>query len=159
MEQNDEVRLELIRKSKLGGSIREVLTKFSKWIELNRVKFVWGKGPSFDCALLHSAYDKLELPRPWDFWNERCVRTIFAFNPKAPKEIPFEGQPHRGIDDCKHQIKGVTENLKEMTSSPQPSNVEEVDNNQLQIEFQNNLKMILINLSIIFFFSLKIFEK
>ena len=49
--------------------------------------------------------NKIGKDIPWDYRNERDVRTLVSFNPKFKKETPFNGIEHHGIDDCKHQIK------------------------------------------------------
>lgn len=36
---------------------------------------IWCKGPSFDAVILEAAYDRLNLPIPWAYWNLRDVRT------------------------------------------------------------------------------------
>lgn len=66
---------------------------------------VWGNSARFDLGILSDAYGKIHSPIPWNFRNERCVRTLVAFNPEVKANFPFEGTEHNPIDDCLHQIK------------------------------------------------------
>jgi len=73
---------------------------------------VWGNGPSFDNAIVSSAFDRIAVKKPWNHWNERCVRTMvelgraIGIDPK--KDLPFEGEAHNALDDAKHQAKYVS---------------------------------------------------
>lgn len=64
-----------------GGedSLREALTDFEAWVAASVPNpdnmRIYGKGPSFDLVILGAAYDMLGMVRPWDFWQERCIRT------------------------------------------------------------------------------------
>jgi 3'-5' exoribonuclease Rv2179c-like domain len=53
------------------------LEQFSFWMNASeRPARLWSKGPSFDAAVLAAAYRAVRLDVPWDFRQERCVRTI-----------------------------------------------------------------------------------
>ncbi|WP_279027083.1 3'-5' exonuclease [Gibbsiella quercinecans] len=105
------------RKLAFGGSetLKRVLSSFSRFIHMNATDSVkvWGNGKEFDCTILEHAFQQLELPCPWRFWDTQDVRTIITlaelhgFNPK--KERPFEGTPHRALDDAKHQARYVAD--------------------------------------------------
>ncbi|CAI0727733.1 Uncharacterised protein [Serratia quinivorans] len=107
------------RKLAFGGteSLKRALTNLSRFIHMNstdKVK-VWGNGKEFDCAILEHAFQQLEMPCPWKFWDTQDVRTvitlaeILGFNPK--KERAFEGTPHRALDDAKHQARYVADTV------------------------------------------------
>lgn len=102
-----------------GEDLPVVLSAFSNWVEemkqANKTKTakVYGNGPAADCVWVRSAYEACGLKAPWMFFDDACVRTyvdigrrVFSFDPK--KEIPFVGDKHDAIADCKHQIKYVT---------------------------------------------------
>lgn len=102
-----------------GEELPAVLTSFSGWLEQmkkeNKSKTVklYGNGPAADCVWVRSAYEGTKITAPWPYWDDACVRTyvdigrrVFGFDPK--KEIPFVGDKHDAIADCKHQIKYVT---------------------------------------------------
>jgi len=74
---------------------------------------VWGNGPGFDLALLGYHFERMDYDLPWEFWNERCVRTMVeigranGIDPK--KTIEFVGVEHSALDDAKHQARYVSE--------------------------------------------------
>ena len=71
---------------------------------------VWGNGASFDNVILRGAYERIEMPLPWHFWQDRCYRTIKALR----KDVPFErvGVHHRAVDDAESQALHLMKILK-----------------------------------------------
>ncbi|WP_227636972.1 3'-5' exonuclease [Klebsiella grimontii] len=73
---------------------------------------VWGNGATFDNTILRSSFDLACLDCPWDYWNDRDVRTMvelgkaIGFDPKT--SIPFEGDRHNALADAQHQAKYVS---------------------------------------------------
>lgn len=69
---------------------------------------VWGKGPTFDCAIIRHLYKQL-FPdaNPWPFRNERCVRTALDMGGVDDDSIEFVGTRHNGLDDARHQARQV----------------------------------------------------
>lgn len=73
---------------------------------------VWGNGASFDCVILRNSYSLTGQPVPWQWWNDRDVRTIvelgkvIGFDPK--RDMPFKGTRHNALDDAIHQAKYVS---------------------------------------------------
>lgn len=72
---------------------------------------VWGNGSTFDNAILRSSFDLACLDCPWNYWNDRDVRTMvelgraIGFDPKTA--IPFEGDRHNALADAQHQARYV----------------------------------------------------
>mgnify|MGYP000823010290 FL=1 len=68
---------------------------------------VWGNGASFDNSILRSSYDCIAEDYPWEYWNDRDVRTMVelghAINYEPQKAIPFEGERHNALADAIHQ--------------------------------------------------------
>jgi hypothetical protein len=68
---------------------------------------VFGNGPTFDLGICHKEFGVNGLP--WDFWDERCVRSwddllrVFA-NEKSADRVPFRGVKHNPLDDCEHEF-------------------------------------------------------
>jgi hypothetical protein len=91
--------------------LAEVLVDFSSWfnnIKLQHGKVsIWGNSARFDCGIVEAGYKKLNLPIPWDSWLEVCFRTFIRDHKELRKSIPFVGNKHLPIDDCKHQIQTV----------------------------------------------------
>ncbi|HEB3668782.1 TPA: 3'-5' exoribonuclease [Klebsiella pneumoniae] len=73
---------------------------------------VWGNGASFDNSILRSSYDCVAEDYPWEYWNDRDVRTMvelgqaISFDPKTT--IPFEGSRHNALADAIHQARYVS---------------------------------------------------
>ncbi|HBW1982413.1 TPA: 3'-5' exoribonuclease [Klebsiella quasipneumoniae] len=73
---------------------------------------VWGNGASFDNSILRSSYDCIAEDYPWEYWNDRDVRTMvelgqaISFDPKTA--IPFEGSRHNALADAIHQARYVS---------------------------------------------------
>ena len=117
------------RKLAFGGtdSLKRVLTNLKHFIHMHstdKVK-VWGNGKEFDCTILEHAFNQLDISCPWNFWDTQDVRTIVTlaelhgFNPK--KARPFEGTPHRALDDAKHQARYVADAISALYYRKTPS--------------------------------------
>lgn len=81
-----------------GDPLAKVLVEFGEWLPEGAK--VWGNGASFDNAILANAYGVLKVPQPWDFWNDRCFRTVAAF---APAKKVNKGIAHNALDDARSQ--------------------------------------------------------
>lgn len=69
---------------------------------------VWGKGPSFDQAILRYAFALYKLPLPWRYSRERDVRTyLCGYEQLLKKHLPFDGTEHHPTDDAIHQIRSI----------------------------------------------------
>lgn len=75
---------------------------------------VWGRGPSFDQAILREAYSRCMQQLPWKYYRERCVRTYLCEHEEVINRLlPFAGKPHHPVDDARHQIRSM-EKLQSM---------------------------------------------
>ncbi|EFE6918470.1 exonuclease [Escherichia coli] len=95
--------------------LRDALSRFREFInEYSDEKFVqvWGNGATFDNAILRTSYERLDIPCPWRYCNDRDVRTIVelgkAIDFDARTAIPFEGERHNALDDARYQAKYVS---------------------------------------------------
>lgn len=73
---------------------------------------VWGNSNRFDLGILENAYNKINQDKPWNFRNERDVRTLVSFNPSIKeKHIKSANNynKHDALDDCMFQIDYVVE--------------------------------------------------
>lgn len=100
MEQNEQARKDLITRNKIN--IFEALKLFSDFYSNDYE--IWGNSARFDCGILQNAYNKANIPIPWDFRKERCLRTLTQFAPEVKKNCIFKGTLHNALDDCKFQI-------------------------------------------------------
>lgn len=97
-------------------STEQAVTELRKWAMDNgwgRSSTIWGKGPSFDCVLLKNAMFHVGALAFWQFWQERCVRTILQMVPEA-NDLQFEGTPHRAEDDARHEARQVAMALQKV---------------------------------------------
>ena len=99
LRQNEDARNKIIEGK---DSINQVLLDLAEFV--NKDCEIWGNSARFDLGLLQNAYNKANLPIPWDFRRERCVRTLVSLNPTIQKEFKYEGTAHDPISDCKNQI-------------------------------------------------------
>ncbi len=95
--------------------LRDALSRFREFInEYSDEKFVqvWGNGATFDNAILRTSYERLDIPCPWRYYNDRDVRTIVELGKTidfdARTVIPFESVRHNALDDARHQAKYVS---------------------------------------------------
>ncbi|EKN4378465.1 3'-5' exoribonuclease [Escherichia coli] len=104
--------------------LKDALSQFREFIsEYSDEKFVqvWGNGATFDNAILRTSYERLDLPCPWRYHNDRDVRTIVELGKTidfdARTVIPFEGVRHNALDDARHQAKYVTATIQKLIPS------------------------------------------
>lgn len=74
---------------------------------------VWSNGASFDISILNFAYSRHKLKAPWNFRNERDVRTIVYLAKEiskvdVTKSLDFLGERHNALDDAIYQSKYVS---------------------------------------------------
>ncbi len=77
--------------------IREALQKFSDWYGSYSMP-TWGNGSNFDNVILTTAYRVASMRCPWNFWHDRCFRTIRTLS-KRKYEV-LEGTAHNAKDDA-----------------------------------------------------------
>ncbi len=104
--------------------LKDALSRFREFInEYSDEKFVqvWGNGATFDNAILRTSYERLDIPCPWRYCNDRDVRTIVELGKTidfdARTVIPFEGVRHNALDDARHQAKYVTATIQKLIPS------------------------------------------
>lgn len=86
--------------------LRSTLLGFGDWLhELGQTREVrlWGNGASFDLGILGALYDAANLPRPWKFWAERDLRTVFDLKGKMVLDR-VTGTTHIGRFDAAHEL-------------------------------------------------------
>jgi len=87
-----------------GVSLPQALMALSAFIQKGDI--VWSNGLRFDIAILENAYRTCDIPVPWNFMNERDVRTLAAFAPEIKTRVQkeFPDAVHTPINDCRKQI-------------------------------------------------------
>lgn len=63
---------------------------------------VWGNGSDFDNAILAAAFHACGKKPAWNFWNNRCYRTLKNLDMRGTKAERV-GTYHNALDDAKTQ--------------------------------------------------------
>lgn len=108
LQQNEPARLELVSKENVYP-ISKVLQDFSDYINSFNNPYIWGNGISFDISKISAAFHICNIPIPWNFRNERDVRTLVSLAPNIKESTKFIGIEHHPVHDCLHQIKYCVE--------------------------------------------------
>lgn len=82
-------------------TVEVALTKFTMWMPPLDEAVVWGNGANFDNAMLAAVYRAAGMDTPWQFWNDRCYRTVAAMFMKS--RVERVGTYHNALDDAKTQ--------------------------------------------------------
>lgn len=144
LQQSEKSRQELIKNSENALNIDLVLDELSEYIKFNvgisaniHPDFeIWGNGARFDIGILEDAYAACGYKQlPWNFRNERDVRTLVSLAPHIKKEFKFEGIEHNPVHDCFHQIKYCHAIYKHLMNKPEQF--------EYQYELSNNCSNIL----------------
>lgn len=92
------------------------LAKFTSWFEQVPQSYIWGFGPSFDCAILEDSYKLCSLKTPWNYRTERCGRTIVQFDAAGKhKKTRREGHyEHHALYDAIYEAGQIVAVLKEL---------------------------------------------
>ncbi len=99
-----------------GLELRNALEQFTEWIERLRKDYdtkniqIWGNGACSDNTWMMSAYDAVHMPIPWNYTNDRDLRTLVYIGTKLvdaqhKESMTFTGDRHNPLHDCHHQIK------------------------------------------------------
>ena len=88
--------------------IIDAINDFSKFWKDNNCKYFWCLGANFDEPILSLIYARLNLEKPWMFYNVKCLRTLYSLANVKPKElIKVDDVEHHALADCKRQINGL----------------------------------------------------
>ncbi|MEI7408160.1 3'-5' exonuclease [Pectobacterium aroidearum] len=109
LRQSSDARAELV--SDDATPIWGVISQFSDWLTDNAESLktlkVWANSPSFDCTILKSAFERTDIDIPWNYWNERDVRTMkgIAFSLwGCTPAIELVGAIHNALHDAINQV-------------------------------------------------------
>ncbi|HGS7151480.1 TPA: 3'-5' exoribonuclease [Klebsiella variicola subsp. variicola] len=115
LKQSSEARSAIVNDDAIP--LQDALLQFREFVSDNvaggsKKAQVWVNGASFDNSILRSSYDCIAEDYPWEYWNDRDVRTMvelgqaISFDPKTT--IPFEGSRHNALADAIHQARYVS---------------------------------------------------
>jgi len=85
---------------------------------------IWANSPSFDCSILKEGYERVKLPLPWKYHQERDQRTwlVAAGFARASEVLPAPGGAHRALVDANYQVQVVREVWKRMAANRKGGN-------------------------------------
>lgn len=87
-----------------GVDIRNALQDFTDFIAANSSpKNVrpYGNSSTFDLTIINSAYLRAGIKTPWEFWNERCFRTVRNMYPSVEYNLDEKGElAHNALGDA-----------------------------------------------------------
>jgi len=87
------------------------LDHLPKWMV--GVDVLWGHGYGFDITIIEDMLRQLGKPIPWQFWQVRDSRTLFACCKTDPRKS-MQSDLHNALADAYFQAKGVQMAYKEL---------------------------------------------
>jgi hypothetical protein len=88
-------------------SLKDALTLFSEYVHKFEKPRVWGNGSGFDNEILKNAYKAAKLECPWEYYNDRDLRTLVDIGRSIVGKQSYEaiGTKHNALDDAINQAK------------------------------------------------------
>lgn len=96
--------LELSESRKSSVPLRLALDQSNAYIKRfggKKEARVWGNGADFDNGILQVAHEAARVPPGWQFWNNRCYRTVKNLAPDI--KLERVGTYHNALDDARSQ--------------------------------------------------------
>ncbi len=84
-------------------SLSTALQQFNLFWQKNNGKHFWCQGANFDEPILSSLYEKLNMQKPWKFYNVRCLRTYLSVAGLKLSQV-INSTSHNALQDCKDQV-------------------------------------------------------
>jgi hypothetical protein len=90
------------------ADLLQALIMFAGWCKsIQDCEGIWGNGRWFDLGILGRAYQAVNCPKPWKFYQERDLRTLRQLG--GDLDLPeFEGIKHHALYDARHQARCAT---------------------------------------------------
>lgn len=98
-----------------GDDLADALIAFVDWLNEIEPHEVWANSPSFDCEMLEHAGEQVGVGMPWEFYQERDVRTLDAL--PVDVEIEQDGVEHTALDDAIYQARVASTVLQKVSDS------------------------------------------
>lgn len=100
LEQPKETLLEQMNNAELYLDVMKAFSEFIK--QFNVDTQIWSNGINFDLEILKNALRFVDK-EPWNFWQERDVRTLASLNYPIKENQDFNGTCHNAYHDCLFQ--------------------------------------------------------
>ena len=110
--------LQEARECKVG--LREALVNFDAWLNTQGNKNtlrIWGNGADFDPPIIIACYDVCDMEPPWQFWNNRCFRSLRNLPGLPPRKKRVAS--HHALQDAVDQAVEAVEILKKLRFNEQ----------------------------------------
>lgn len=91
-----------------GVELERALDEFTEYYQ--GAAEIWANSPSFDCEILDAAYKAVDEDAPWDYYDERCFRTLRSL--PLITEKPQRGNEHDALDDARYQADIASKRLE-----------------------------------------------
>lgn len=92
----------VLREQESAPDVTAVLDGFAEYLKTvgdpSTIR-VWGNGSDFDNAMMACAFRAIERPLPWQFFNNRCYRTLKSLATNCRIERG-NGTRHNALDDA-----------------------------------------------------------
>lgn len=92
-------------------SVEEALKQISKFSV--GVDTFWGQGYGFDYTIMEDMFRQGGMPIPWNFWQIRDSRTLFACCENDPRKA-IQNDLHNALADAYFQSKAIQIAYKEL---------------------------------------------
>lgn len=86
MKQSEEARRKIYEASTPLPQAIEELTIWMRRFSDKKEARVWGNGAGFDCVMLRENCSAMDMSIPWEWWNDRCYRTMKNLYPDIKLE-------------------------------------------------------------------------
>jgi hypothetical protein len=95
-----------------GDALGDVLVAFVAWWRRINADEIWANSPAFDCESLEFAGAQVGVTMPWEFYQERDLRTLDSLPHDVDREQ--EGTEHSALDDALYQARVASSILGEL---------------------------------------------
>jgi hypothetical protein len=112
--QSCDAKTVLLHAEEGGLLLPDALQRFTIFLlgfDVKKVK-VWGNGGDFDNTILTACYASIGETTPWDFWNNRCYRTLKNLAPQI--KLERTGTYHNALDDAMSQARHAIKLLQHL---------------------------------------------
>ncbi len=106
MKQSDAARRLLTDNTSMHLPLREALEAFNTFVS---DKEVWGNGAGFDNVIIKHAMAAVGVTPAWEFWTDRCYRTVKALRVPSPTNPALKRMIARGDVELADRIKARIE--------------------------------------------------
>lgn len=120
LKQSDKARAALVFEIESGQTLNLALRLLHDWLNFWKpaTRVVWAKPAMFDLLILQTAYQRLDLPCPWESNKTSCMSQFFR-DKKRPK-IPKNDLKHDALSDAIHQSQVLEAYAVQVAEAPSP---------------------------------------